>query len=139
MQDDPCLVDATTVDTETGPVPRPDACQRVVDAGVCFYACTTFNPDRKAVENEQGQCELAPACDDASCDGLCVPDVECIACYSPEHGLDHAYDSDYIGCPCDPATDLDTCVTDSTGRQVALSCPEGNWQSLQDGACGPTP
>jgi hypothetical protein len=68
-----------------------------------------------------------------------IPRVNGVAsstCFSPTQNLDHAYDSGAIGCDCYTAG-ASVCLTDSTGRKVALQCPGGAaWSALNDGACG---
>jgi hypothetical protein len=55
------------------------------------------------------------------------------ACYSPTQNVDTAYDASAVGCAC--ANEAAVCVGDSSGRQVALFCVGGRWQSGFDGPC----
>lgn len=63
------------------------------------------------------------------------------ACYSPSQNLESAYAPGggkraARGCPCVKGRDKDVCVTDGTGRRVALVCGNQGWMSVEDGPCG---
>lgn len=59
-------------------------------------------------------------------------------CYSPDRNLDRAYEEGAVGCSCDES-EPDVCAQDDTDpdrvRDVALTCEEGAWVAVQDGAC----
>lgn len=55
-------------------------------------------------------------------------------CYSPERGVEGAYDEGATGCTCDQES-ASVCVADAAERKVALVCEGGRWQSVEDGAC----
>lgn len=56
-------------------------------------------------------------------------------CFSPIQNLTSAYESDSIGCDCDSQNDIDICVQDENGRNVALICSENKWIAVEDGPC----
>ena len=57
-------------------------------------------------------------------------------CFSPTSNLEIAYTENAIGCDCDSDIDEDICVSDGTGKKVALVCSEGKWIAVEDGPCG---
>lgn len=60
-------------------------------------------------------------------------------CFSPEQNVNEAYDEGAIGCGCDDSKDRGQCVTNDTGRKVALVCEAGRWTAVEDGPCAPDP
>ena len=60
-------------------------------------------------------------------------------CFSPTQNLINAYDEGFVGCDCDSENDIDICVQDSNGRNVALICSENKWAAVEDGPCSEGP
>jgi hypothetical protein len=56
-------------------------------------------------------------------------EVIVVDCYSPGQNLQKAYEPGAVGCKC-LAGAPDLCVS-----SVALTCSEGRWQAVEDGAC----
>ncbi|MBI2393837.1 MAG: hypothetical protein HYV09_29970 [Deltaproteobacteria bacterium] len=68
--------------------------------------------------------------------GGCSSESSDASCYSPSSNLDRAYAAGSRGCACSGGA---VCVSDSTGRTVALVCESGAWQAVEDGPCMPGP
>lgn len=68
--------------------------------------------------------------------GGCVGSELRDSCYAPSDNLDLAYEPGAVGCACKPQS-APACVADSAGREVALVCEHGHWQSVEDGPCAP--
>jgi hypothetical protein len=61
--------------------------------------------------------------------GVPPTSVVVVDCYSPGQNLHTAYEPGAVGCKC-PTDAPDLCVSN-----VALTCREGRWQAVEDGAC----